>query len=517
MRKITKRSIRDEDIDIGRISKRLEEIAAAIKMNNKNNLTDINVICEEIFGRILDRLYDIHLVSLSAEVSGNFIAVDLIDYENRIAFQVTSRDDREKIEKTIEKFNGSDLIGYIDTLNILVLNSNIHHYREPDIVRLENGKEFSYSKNILNFNKLIEEIAKKNVEKNGFIVDVYDIINMVYDSGRLRYFSINRKTEMLMQTESDDFGDVRLWKKGYGDIQLTAYIPLSYEEEICCMMESRQHNISGVYPTFNQDKLLEDYFVSEEEFENKHNVGRFEDEEEIFMQIENMRICVNAHTAHHIYKLFEELKDEYIAAQNQIASVLGVEGLKKVGKKYLLMTIDGTAWKEILFFAKNHAHSGTLHVRCSAWARFVKLRAIRYTHSGTPHVRRFAWARFVKLRAIRYSCFKEDGEEEWNIFNNCTRDRVTLSPNVYGKIRGDILAEISVDLSEFENDKLNLYWSPGYKFDTNCMDCFDNVVKWKADYTKEWIENKLLKKAHDFWAEYHKRNSGWRRLFGVKE
>lgn len=469
MRKITKRSIRDEDIDIARISKRLEEIAAAIKMNNKNNLTDINVICEEIFGRILDRLYDIHLVSLSAEVSGNFIAVDLIDYENRIAFQVTSRDDREKIEKTIEKFNGSDLIGYIDTLNILVLNSNIHHYREPDIVRLENGKEFSYSKNILNFNKLIEEIAKKNVEKNGFIVDVYDIINMVYDSGRLRYFSINRKTEMLLQTERDDFGDVRLWKKGYGDIQLTAYIPLSYEEEICCMMENRQHNISGVYSTFNQDKLLEDYFVSEEEFEKKHNVGRFEDEEEIFMQIENMRICVNAHTAHHIYKLFEELKDEYIAAQNQIASVLGVEGLKKVGKKYLLMTIDGTAWKEILFFAKNHNY------------------------------------------------FKEDGEEEWNIFNNCTGDRVTLSSNVYGKIRGDILAEISVDLSEFENDKLNLYWSPGYKFDTNCMDCFDNVVKWKADYTKEWIENKLLKKAHDFWVEYHKRNSGWRRLFDAKE
>lgn len=192
MRKITKKSIRDEDIDIGRVSKRLEEIAAAIKMNNKNNLTDINVICEEIFGQILNRLYDIHLVSLSAKVSGNFIAVDLIDYENRIAFQVTSRDDREKIEKTIEKFNGSDLIGHVDTLNILVLNSNIHHYREPDIVLLENRKEFSYSKNILNFNKLIEEIAKKNAEKSGLIVDVYDIINMVYDSGRLRYFSINK-------------------------------------------------------------------------------------------------------------------------------------------------------------------------------------------------------------------------------------------------------------------------------------------------------------------------------------
>ena len=164
MRKITKKSIRDEDIDIGRVSKRLEEIADAIKMNNKNNLTDINVICEEIFGRILNRLYDIHLVSLSAEVSGNYIAVDLIDYENRIAFQVTSRDDREKIEKTIEKFNSSDLVGHIDILNILVLNSNIHHYREPDIIHLKNGKEFSYSKNILNFNKLIEATVYKGLQ-----------------------------------------------------------------------------------------------------------------------------------------------------------------------------------------------------------------------------------------------------------------------------------------------------------------------------------------------------------------
>lgn len=78
-----------------------------------------------------------------------------------------------------------------------------------------------------------------------------------------------------------------------------------------------------------------------------------------------------------------------------------------------------------------------------------------------------------------------------------------IVPECLWKNSRDILAEISVDLSEFENDKLNLYWAPGYKFDTNCMECFDNVVKWKADYTKEWIENKLLKKAHDFWVEYH--------------
>ena len=64
------------------------------------------------------------------------------------------------------------------------------------------------------------------------------------------------------------------------------------------MLQIRQHNLSGVYITFDQEMLLEDYFVSETEFENKHHVGRYEDEEEICMQIQNMRINLNAHTAY---------------------------------------------------------------------------------------------------------------------------------------------------------------------------------------------------------------------------
>ena len=122
MRKVTRESIKDADIDIKRVENRLFEIAEAIKINNKNNLTDINVICEEIFGQILNKLYDINLVSVSAEVSGNFIAVDLVDYKKRIAYQVTSRYDRKKLEQTIQKFNASGIYNDIDELRFLILN-----------------------------------------------------------------------------------------------------------------------------------------------------------------------------------------------------------------------------------------------------------------------------------------------------------------------------------------------------------------------------------------------------------
>ena len=55
MHRVTRASIKDSDIDLKRVEKRLSEIAEAIRVNTKNNLTDINVICEEIFGEILNK------------------------------------------------------------------------------------------------------------------------------------------------------------------------------------------------------------------------------------------------------------------------------------------------------------------------------------------------------------------------------------------------------------------------------------------------------------------------------
>lgn len=39
----TRKCIKDSDIDLKRVEKRLRKIAEAISVNNKNNLTDINI------------------------------------------------------------------------------------------------------------------------------------------------------------------------------------------------------------------------------------------------------------------------------------------------------------------------------------------------------------------------------------------------------------------------------------------------------------------------------------------
>lgn len=65
---------------------------------------------------------------MSAEVSGNYIAVDLVDYEKRIAYQVTSQNIRNKIDRTLEKFNSSGMYKDIDEVHFLILSSDEHRY-----------------------------------------------------------------------------------------------------------------------------------------------------------------------------------------------------------------------------------------------------------------------------------------------------------------------------------------------------------------------------------------------------
>lgn len=470
MREVTREFLKDNDITIEKIEKRLREVAVKIKENNKMNLTDINVICEEIFGKILNNLFDYNLISMSAEVSGNFIAVDLIDYNNRIAFQVTSRNEREKIINTIEKFNKSGLSKEVDYLKILILDDEEHNYNAPEEVVLSNGKKFSFKNDVYNFGKIIKLIEEKDNKENCFIIKIYDDINMVFDSGRIKYYSIVKTTESLTSDDYNEFDEMSTWKRGYGDIQLTAFIPLTYEKKISCLLEIRQHDLAGAYITFDQEQLIQDYFIDEDEFTIKHNVGRYADEEMLYMQIENVRLNLNAHAGYHIFQLFSELKNQYLQTKKQIDIKLGAENIRKVEDKYCLKTINEQQWNEILYFARNHD-----------------------------------W-------------FSDEGEPEWNIFNNnSSNNSLILSPNVHGEIRGDILAKISIDYSQEHIGMLDLFWEPGFKYDKRSMQGFDNVVKWKADYTLDWIENKLLPEAKKFYSHNYNNNGSvpiWRRIIG---
>lgn len=461
--KIIKNFIKDQDISIYDIEKRLNQVATGIKSSNKLNLNDINIICEEIFGNILNKLLALNLISVSAEVSGNYIAVDLVDFDHSVAFQITSRSDRNKIKDTIQKFNHAVDLSQIRSLNILILGES-KSYCEPVVVKLGNGEHFSYNDNVFDNAKLLTIIEQKERMTPGILVEIYDTINMVFDSGRLKYRSIVNQTKQLTGDNAISYREQKCWKKGYGDIQLTAFIPLAYDEKMSCLLEFRKAELSDAYITIEEKELLADYFLDEEAFIAKHNVGRYEEEDEMFMQISHVRILTNAHTSYHLFQLFEELNREYQIAQAQIEECLGTAGLKRTGSLYLINTISPLQWHEMLYFSRAHD-----------------------------------W-------------FSDEADFEWNIFNNnANNNQLILSPHVKDKRITGIFAELIVKKSETKMDMLDLFWKPGYRDDKNSMEGFDNVIKWRADYTSDWVRHRFLPKAHEFYCARNEANKfSWR-------
>lgn len=186
MIRYTNEFLTDGDITIERVANRLKLISEGIKNSNKLNLCDINVICEEIFGKILNTLYGYELVTIGVQGKPHYVAIDLVDKKNKVAYQVTSTVRRSKIEGTTEKFVKNKLYKDIDELYILILNDDPHKYRnDNNEIDIKTTKKFTIKNNVINFEKLITEIETKSKNNPKLLTKIYGYVNMVFETGRL--------------------------------------------------------------------------------------------------------------------------------------------------------------------------------------------------------------------------------------------------------------------------------------------------------------------------------------------
>lgn len=117
------------------------------------NLYDSNIISEDFFAGLLNILYDLDLKNLN-KVKKNSASVDLVDERNRIAFQVTSTNSKQKIQKTIDSFIKYQLNKKFDNLKILLLKPKLSKYST-----FSNEKQLNFTKsNIIDFKDLINEM-----------------------------------------------------------------------------------------------------------------------------------------------------------------------------------------------------------------------------------------------------------------------------------------------------------------------------------------------------------------------
>ena len=106
---------------IKQINHSLSVLRIEIEQLNLINMTDYNIIAEDFYKDLL-KFYGYNLKNLN-EVKKNADSIDLIDIENKIAIQVTSRNDTTKIHDTIEGFyKNPDYDGYNQLIICLSVN-----------------------------------------------------------------------------------------------------------------------------------------------------------------------------------------------------------------------------------------------------------------------------------------------------------------------------------------------------------------------------------------------------------
>lgn len=95
---------------------------------------------------------------------------------------------------------------------------------------------------------------------------------------------------------------------------MTAYIPKTLKDKICCSIDFRKHNIKRNYYSFKSRWIVKRFFGSEDEFVEKHCTPQLNDKDEVFIELGNVQMIINSNTCYHLYKQFEELQEKYIKA-----------------------------------------------------------------------------------------------------------------------------------------------------------------------------------------------------------
>ena len=128
---------------------------------------DINVESEHLLRKLLSEIYghtDLRNLNISEGV--NFPAIDLGDYEARIAYQITSIPSIQKIKDTLKKFVDYELYTKYDRLIIYVLTEKQKTYQAKGLDEIIQGLfSFDIENNVLDYRDLLKKISDFPLDK----------------------------------------------------------------------------------------------------------------------------------------------------------------------------------------------------------------------------------------------------------------------------------------------------------------------------------------------------------------
>lgn len=144
----------------------------------------INIHAENFLIPVLNEIFNLKLENLNTTQRRNFPGIDLADFKNRVAFQITATVTNEKIKSTLETFTDKKFETYFDTLYIYIITEKKARYPDEKITSwLPENFNFSVDNHIIDKDNLLQ------------------LINSI---------TITSKIEMLTRIFEHEFSDVQL-------------------------------------------------------------------------------------------------------------------------------------------------------------------------------------------------------------------------------------------------------------------------------------------------------------------
>jgi len=129
--------------------------------------TDINRVSEVVLVPVLSRVFDYpHLRNLNYTEYFNYPGVDLGDAEAKVAFQVTSTSNSDKVKDTLTKFVKNELYKKYERLIIYNLAEKQDSYSGKGFEEIIQGKfQFDKDRDIIDYRDVLKVISSLQIDK----------------------------------------------------------------------------------------------------------------------------------------------------------------------------------------------------------------------------------------------------------------------------------------------------------------------------------------------------------------
>ncbi len=152
----------NQEYKLYRISQLLSRFREQVKILNSNGEFSINIHAENILTNVLNKIYECNLENVNYVEGKTYPSIDLRDRTKRIAFQVTSTANIEKVKHTLAKFIENDLYKEFDSVYVFIVTEKQKKYDQIKIDKVLDGKITFDVKNIIDRTDLYIQLNKQN-------------------------------------------------------------------------------------------------------------------------------------------------------------------------------------------------------------------------------------------------------------------------------------------------------------------------------------------------------------------